>query len=57
MVAGGFGGALLGSLLSDKVGLSPVANMVGFSAGGLALGWAASLLIDVFTASSEEGHE
>ena len=51
-LTGGFLGAFLASPLNVTLGLTPTFALVCFSIAGLAAGYAASLLFDVFTTSN-----
>jgi hypothetical protein len=50
-LAGGFLGVVVTSPINSSLGLSPVIAMLGCSSIGVALGYVASLLFDVFAAS------
>jgi hypothetical protein len=53
-LAGGLAGAAVASPLNATLGLSPTIALIGCSLIGAALGYVASLLFDVFTASPED---
>ena len=51
-LAGGIGGVAVASPLNSNLGLSPAVAYLACTAGGLALGYVASIFFDVFTAST-----
>ena len=53
-LAGGLLGLVLAFPVGSSLGLSPAIALLGCSSIGVALGYIASLLIDVFTASPED---
>jgi hypothetical protein len=52
-LAGAALGAYIGSTLTDSLGLSPAATMVVYSLAGMAVGYVASTLVEVFTAKPD----
>jgi hypothetical protein len=51
-LAGGFLGVVVASPANNNLGLSPTVDLIACASAGLALGYVASILYDVFTASS-----
>ena len=54
-LAGGFLGVVVASPVNSSLELSPPIAFLGCILIGVALGYAASILVDVFTASSDKG--
>ena len=53
-VAGGLLGAVVASPVNGSIGLDPMVALIACSTIGLALGYVASMFVDVFSSSNEE---
>ena len=53
-LAGGLLGAVLTSTVSSGLGLTPVLAFIGCSLAGIAVGYVASILLDIFAGNYED---
>jgi hypothetical protein len=53
-LAGGLLGVVLASPINASLGLTPILAVIGCSLSGMAIGYAVSILFDVFAAPSKE---
>lgn len=53
-IAGGFLGVVVTSPINASLGLSPTIALIGCSSAGVAVGYVASMLVDVFAMSPED---
>ena len=53
-LAGGFLGVAVTSPINASLGLSPTMALIGFSSIGVAVGYVASMLFDVFAVNPED---